>query len=259
MKQRRVEAAGNPLLVQLRRLVQSPTAYRRQGRVWVEGEHLCAAAVARGVPVPMAVATDEALAHPALSGLARAAAELVTVPAAIFARLSALGSPAAIAFVLDAPPAQAPDRALPSLVLDGVQDAGNVGSLLRSASALGVRQVLAMTGTAGLWSPKVLRAGMGAHFGLRLCEGLAPGDLEGWPAPLVATSSHAHAALHEAALPPDATWVLGHEGQGVSPALQALCAHTVRIPQPGGEESLNVAAAGAICLYETLRRRLAAR
>jgi RNA methyltransferase, TrmH family len=114
--------------------------------------------------------------------------------------------------------------------------------------------VLALQGTAGLWSPKVLRAGMGAQFGLQLAEGLGLDDLDALAVPLVATSSHAPQALGQARLPSPCAWVFGHEGQGVAPALLARCALTVRIPQPGGEESLNVAAAAAICLYESTRR-----
>jgi RNA methyltransferase, TrmH family len=141
-----------------------------------------------------------------------------------------------------------------SVVLDRLQDAGNVGSILRSAAAFGVAQVLALKGTAGLWSPKVLRAGMGAHFGLRLIEGLQVEDLAGLTVPLLATSSHASHRLGQDPLPWPCAWVLGHEGQGVSAALMARCRHTVAIPQPGGEESLNVAAAAAICLYASCGR-----
>ena len=145
---------------------------------------------------------------------------------------------------------------VPALVLDRLQDPGNVGSLLRTAAALGFGQVLSLRGTVALWSPKVLRAGMGAHTGLSLCEGLEPTALDGLALPLVATSSHSAAPLHTADLPWPLAWVLGHEGQGVSPAVAQRCGLTVSIPQPGGQESLNVAAAGAICLYESVRRRL---
>ncbi len=249
-----VSARDNPLLLRLRRQLRSPGGYRRTGQIWVEGDHLCRAALARGVPVPLAVATEVMLADAAQSALLAAARELVIVPPALFSGLSGLESPAAIAYVLDLPEPAALQPDVATLVLDGLQDAGNVGSVLRSASALGVRQVLALKGTAALWSPKVLRAGMGAHFGLHLLEGLAPEALDALRVPLVATSSHAAATLAQADLPAPCAWVLGHEGQGVSPALMARCAMTVRIPQPGGEESLNVAAAAAICLYESARR-----
>lgn len=255
MTTRGITSRDNPLLVRLRKMAQTPAGYRRQGQVWVEGDHLCRAALARGVSVPVAVATEAATADPSLAGLLAAAAEVVIVPAALFAGFSGLESPAALGFLLDLPPPQPPLAGVPTVVLDGVQDAGNVGSVLRSASALGVVQVLALQGTAALWSPKVLRAGMGAHFNLRLAEGLTAQALDALAVPMVATSSHAADVLPHAALPSPCAWVFGHEGQGVSAALMQRCALTVCIPQPGGEESLNVAAAAAICLYESARRQ----
>ena len=111
--------------------------------------------------------------------------------------------------------------------------------------------MLALKGTAALWSPKVVRAGMGAHFAMQLIEGLSDDDLAVLQVPLLATSSHQGLVLGQSPLPWPCAWVMGHEGQGVSEALMARCSHTVRIPQPGGEESLNVAAAAAICLYST--------
>jgi TrmH family RNA methyltransferase len=120
---------------------------------------------------------------------------------------------------------------------------------LRSAAAFGFTQVIALRETAALWSPKVLRAGMGAHFGLTLLEAVEVDALESLRVPLLVTSSHAGELIQAARLPFPCAWVLGHEGQGVSPALLARAALQVRIGQPGGEESLNVAAAAAICLH----------
>jgi RNA methyltransferase, TrmH family len=250
-----IHARDNPLLRRLRRLVQAPTGYRQAGQVWVEGDHLCRAALARGVAVPLAIGTPEAFAAPTLAPLLAAAREQVRVAPALFAGLSELPSPAAMAFVLDLPPRPAIDPQAATVVLDRLQDAGNVGSVLRSASAFGFRQVIALAGTAALWSPKVLRAGMGAHFGLALIESAAPEDLAALRVPLLATSSHATRTLAQQRLPWPCGWVLGHEGQGVDPAVQARCALTLAIPQPGGEESLNVAAAAAVCLYESARGR----
>ena len=138
---------------------------------------------------------------------------------------------------------------VPSVVLDRVQDAGNVGSILRSASAFGFRQVIALKGTAALWSQKVLRAGMGAHFALHLVEGVEADALAQLQVPLLVTSSHRGDLIHRAHLPWPCAWAMGHEGQGVGPAVEALAAQSVRIAQPGGEESLNVGAAAAICLH----------
>ncbi|HEY8977909.1 MAG TPA: RNA methyltransferase, partial [Burkholderiaceae bacterium] len=142
----------------------------------------------------------------------------------------------------------------PTVILDGLQDAGNVGTILRSAAALGFRQILALKGTAALWSPKVLRAGMGAHFGLALVEGAAIEDVATLGLPVVGTHLRDARWLHETALPRPLAWVFGHEGQGMSDAVTAACTLRVRIAQPGGEESLNVAAAAAMCLYESARQ-----
>ena len=144
----------------------------------------------------------------------------------------------------------------PTVVLDRLQDAGNVGTLLRSAAAFGCTQVIALKGTAALWSPKVLRAGMGAHFSLTLVEAIEPDELDAIEVPLLATSSHAATSLHCATLPWPCAWVFGHEGQGIDEAVLRRCMQIMRIEQPGGEESLNVASAGAICLWESARRRL---
>jgi RNA methyltransferase, TrmH family len=244
-----VTARDNPLLVRLRRLQRSGTAYRKSGEVWIEGEHLCSASRARHHEPLQALISESAYARPALRDLAHAAPRVVCVSDTLFADVSELPSPAGIGFVLALPAVPALRSDAASVVLDRVQDAGNVGSMLRSASALGFKQVLALEGTAGLWSPKVLRAGMGAHFALDLIEGLGVDDLQALRVPLLAASAHATQTLHATALPFPCAWVFGHEGQGIDDALAVRCRLTLRIPQPGGEESLNVAAAAAICLY----------
>lgn len=249
----RISSRDNPLLLRLRRLAQDGAAYRRTGQVWLEGEHLCQALRASGRAAVQAVVSEAAWDLPALRELAGWAPKVVVVPGALFAGFSALDSPAGIGFVLDVPATLAITPDMPTVVLDRVQDPGNVGSILRSAAAFGVRQVLALSGTAALWSAKVLRAGMGAHFALQLVEGLDECALDGLALPLLATSSHQGALLHQAALPWPCAWVMGHEGQGVSSSLLARCALQLRIAQPGGEESLNVAAAAAVCLYESRR------
>jgi RNA methyltransferase, TrmH family len=248
-----ITSRDNPLLVQLRRLQQDGTAYRKSGQVWLEGAHLCAALRTRGGVAAQAVISASAYDVPSLRTLATHAAKVVTLPDALFNTVSGLPSPAGIGYVMDLPAQPPVDATVTTLVLDRVQDAGNVGSMLRSAAAFGVKQVLAIKGTAALWSPKVLRAGMGAHFALRLIEGLDEDHLATLQLPLVATSSHSGTLLPQAPLPSPCAWVMGHEGQGVSASLLQRCALQVRIPQPGGEESLNVAAAAAICLYESQR------
>ncbi|WP_372658105.1 TrmH family RNA methyltransferase [Hydrogenophaga sp.] len=243
-----ITSRDNPLLKRLRLLAQDSTAYRKAGQVWLEGDHLCRALLATGRKPATTVFTASgwASAPPELRG---ASEHQVLIPDALMAGISALESPAGVGFVWDLPVQAVLQDGLPSVVLDRLQDVGNVGSILRSAAAMGYRQVLALKGTAALWAPKVVRAGMGAHFGLHLVEGLTPDDLAAWSVPLIVTSSHQGDWLHQARLPWPCAWVLGHEGQGVSEALQARASVSVRIAQPGGEESLNVAAAAAICLH----------
>ena len=291
-----IQSRENPLFKQLKRLVQESGAYRKQGRVWVEGEHLCSAARLRGwrpevvvyaesvwraqaphpslspkgrgrsavpdfLPLPLGEGRGEGSqldTHhefikqnrpPAPTHQASEAIKTVVIADALWREFTALESPAGMGYVLVLPEAPALQSDAPTVVLDRVQDAGNVGSILRSAAAFGFTQIAAIKGTALLWSPKVLRAGMGAHFALRLVEGLDEAALDALKLPLLATNPHEGDWLHRTELPWPCGWLMGHEGQGVSKALQQRAARQIRIAQPGGEESLNVAAAAAICLH----------
>ena len=243
-----IASRDNPLLKELRKLAQGNTAYRKTGRFWVEGDHLCSAALLRGLRPTIAVFAESCWSQ-AAAQFGSAAPKNVVVPDALFSEISGLESPAKMGFVLDLQPAAAIDPHAPTVILDRVQDAGNVGSILRSAAAFGFKQVIALQETAALWSPKVLRAGMGAHFGLLLHEGVQEPELDALQVPLVVTSSHQGSFIQDLRLPFPCAWVLGHEGQGVRQSLLARAQVHVRIGQPGGEESLNVAAAAAICLH----------
>ena len=143
------------------------------------------------------------------------------------------------------------------VILDRIQDAGNVGSILRTAAAAGFTQVIALSGCAHLWSTKVLRAGMGAHRLLDLYEGWSNQQvLSAVTAPLLAATGDAEQdlfALKKVLLHPIA-WVLGSEWHGVSEDLMAQ-AKGVSIPIDPRVESLNVSTAAAVCLFETIRVR----
>jgi TrmH family RNA methyltransferase len=247
-----ITSRDNPWLKALRRLAQDNQAYRQQGEVWLEGEHLVDAVVRHGVAVRVLVCAESRWPQlpPHWQSLGQ---RQVVLPDALFKAISGLESPAPMGILMALPAAPKVQGDSATVVLDRLQDAGNVGAILRSAAALGFAQVLALRGTAALWSPKVLRAGMGAHLALRLVEGLQPEDLQALSIPLLATSSHQGPFLHELSgskrLPHPAAWLFGHEGQGVSAPLLAQASLTVRIAQPGGQESLNVAAAAAICLH----------
>jgi len=243
-----IHSRDNSFVKELRKLSQDSTAYRKQGRVWLEGDHLCRAALARGLRPQIAVFAESFWPQVPAEWV-QAAGKVVVLADALFADISGLESPARMGYLLEWLPGQAPQPGLATVVLDRVQDAGNVGSILRSAAAFGFLQVVALKGTAALWSQKVLRAGMGAHFGLHLVESVGVDALDALQVPLIVTSSHQGALIQHTQLPWPCAWAMGHEGQGVGPAVEALAALQVRIGQPGGEESLNVAAAAAICLH----------
>jgi len=247
-----ITSKDNTFLKDLRRLSQDSGAYRKQGRYWAEGDHLCRAALTRGVKPAMGVYMESFWPLAPAEWVASAIKNIV-IPDAFFKDISGLESPARMGFVFDLSEATALQTRASSVILDRVQDAGNVGAILRCASAFGFKQVIALKGTAALWSPKVLRAGMGAHWGLQLIEGVGLADLASLAVPILVTSSHRgsflHTALQDKQLPSPCAWALGHEGQGVSAELEALASLHVRIAQPGGEESLNVASAAAICLH----------
>ncbi|WP_280190566.1 TrmH family RNA methyltransferase [Delftia sp. PS-11] len=243
-----IQSRDNALVKDLRRLAQDSAAYRRQGRVWLEGDHLCRAALARGLQPAMAVVAESFWTQVPMEWLA-GAGKVVVLADALFAEVSGLESPARIGFLMDWSAGESIRPGVATVILDRVQDAGNVGSILRSAAAFGFGQIVALKGTAALWSQKVLRAGMGAHFGLRLIESASADDLDALALPLIVTSSHQGELVQHAQLPWPCAWAMGHEGQGVGEALMRKAALHVRIGQPGGEESLNVAAAAAICLH----------
>lgn len=247
-----INSRDNPLIKDLRRLASDATAYRRLGSYWIEGDHLCRAAVDKGLVPKIAVFSESfwASGHVQWSGFAT---KNIVIPDPLFDDLSGLGSASGLGFLVNLPIHQKVHPHIASVILDRLQDAGNVGSVLRSAAAFGFSQVIALKGSAALFSPKVLRAGMGAHFGLTLIESAEPEVLSALQMPLVVTSSHSGEFLNEVAfsgrLPDPCAWVLGHEGQGIDSTLVGRAGLCVRIAQPGGEESLNVAAAAAICLY----------
>ena len=243
-----IASRDNPWAKQCRALAQESVAYRKTGTVWLEGDHLCQALLARGHRPLTVVVTAS---HPAVADGWMLPAEVrrVVVPDALMAWISGLPSPPKVACVARLPGDPVIRPGVPTVVLDRLQDPGNLGSILRTAAAMGFAQVVALKGSAALWAPKVVRAGMGAHFALHLVEGQASASLDAIQVPLLATSSHDGCWLHEATLPWPCAWVMGHEGQGVSPELLHRAAVRVRIAQPGGEESLNVAAAAAICLH----------
>ena len=248
---------SNPWLKSLRHLIRDNQAYKQQGLVWLEGDHLVAAVV-RHHAIVEALVCAQSYWPSVPSAWVSLGRRQVLLPDALFKSISGLESAARIGVVLNKPTCPELNPSLASVILDRVQDAGNVGSILRSAAAMGFTQILALHGTAGLWSPKVLRAAVGAHLSLQLHEDLCVDDLDALDIPILCTSSHQGQYLHEfdqsQPLPNTVAWAFGHEGQGLGPQVRQRAARHIRIAQPNGQESLNVAAAAAVCLHASAVR-----
>ena len=178
---------------------------------------------------------------------------------ALMAGASTLDSPAFMMAIVPTPIADAiPGDADVMLALEDVQDPGNIGSMLRSAAAAGVRYVALSKTCAFAWAPKVLRAAQGAHFSLNISEGVDLAEFvsqfQGQSLALVAETQTAK-PLFDMNLRAPTIFLIGNEGAGLSKALMNSATHRVTIPMPGKIESLNAAAAGAICLFELVRQR----
>lgn len=208
--------------------------------------------------------TDAAAGSPPIAASASAGlatARWLVLDDGLFDALDILPSPVPVLALVDAPAPALPERLAGAdvVILDRVQDPGNVGAIIRTAAAAGIRTLLATTGTAACWSPKVLRAGMGGHFVLDIHEGIAPDALPALLAvPLAGTVLDGGQPLYGQDLRPPLAWVFGNEGEGIDPHLLPHLGVRLTIPQASGVESLNVAAAAAVCLFEQRRQRLAA-
>lgn len=254
-----VTSRDNALFKHLKALIGSTHQRRKAGQSVLDGVHLGQAYVAAlGQPVNCIVSErhyDHAEVRPLLERID--AERLVVLADALFAQIATVANGIDLLFVIETPQGHLPQVIdTDCVILDGVQDAGNVGSILRSAAAAGVPHAFLTTGCAFAWSIKTLRAGMGANFHLNIVEHCTLDMLVArLRVPLLATSSHADATVFDTDLRAPVGWVVGNEGAGVSPEWMRRVSRTVGIPQPGGLESLNVAAATAVCLFEAVRQR----
>ncbi|WP_454721247.1 MULTISPECIES: TrmH family RNA methyltransferase [Cupriavidus] len=254
-----VTSRENALFKHLKALTTSTHARRKAGQSVLDGVHLAQAYLAAlGQPVQCVVSErhyDHAEVAPLLAQVA--SERVVLLSDTLFEQVAGVVNGIDLMLVIETPSGHLPSRIdTDCIILDGVQDAGNVGSILRSAAAAGIGHAFLVTGSAFAWSSKTLRAAMGANFHLNIVEHctfdmLAPR----LAVPLLATSSHAQADVFDTDLRMPVGWVVGNEGSGVSREWMARVDRTVGIPQPGGLESLNVAAATAICLFEAVRQR----
>lgn len=261
---REITSRDNPHFKALKKLASSARERRKCQQTLLEGMHLltayCAAEGRAGQMPQEVIVSARGLQKPEIADWLQAHTDVKTLmlPDALHDELAATETPSGVLACIATPePESAPLLTVNTLILDGIQDPGNVGTLLRTAAAAGFRQVLLSEDCAAVWSPKVLRSGQGAHFVLDCHEGV---DLAvfmtRFQGTTLVTALDGAISLYEAQWETPVAWVLGSEGQGVRPALQQLARQRIKIPMPGQVESLNVGAAAAVCLFETLRRQL---
>lgn len=256
-----ISSSTNPTYRAWLKLATQPREVRSTGRTLAEGAHLVQAALEAECSLDAAIVrgSDHLTAgwagEPWLARLAARGVPLFALAPSLYDALGLVEHGIGLAVVLRVPPTSTAAVTGDVMYLDGIQDPGNAGALLRVAAAAGVRHVLAGSGTVALWAPKVMRSAQGAHFALDLREQVSVPALRAMPVHWIGTVVADSASLWHVELPPEPVgWMLGAEGQGASAEALAICAQRVRIPLAPGVESLNVATAAAVCLFERRRR-----
>ncbi|MFL5521759.1 MAG: TrmH family RNA methyltransferase [Gemmatimonadales bacterium] len=241
------------------KLASSAGERRKRGLTVLDGAHLVGAFVDARHKVESVMVSRSALEREEVARIvSRVPASAVTVLAdKLFGALSTVDSATGILAAVPAPVGTAipPDADL-VLLLEDVQDPGNVGTLMRSATAAGARHMGLSPGCAFAWSLKTVRAGMGAHFALNIVEGFdIAGFLDTYRGTSVALAGGTARSLYELDLRAPVAFVVGNEGAGLSAAIRARAKVAARIPMPGTAESLNAAVAGSLAIFEALRQR----
>lgn len=250
-----LSSRDNPRVKHWSKLVRDPRYRRQKKRALVEGPHLVAAYLAQGLTPLAVLATEDGLDDGEIKRLiAQARLKPVVLSARLFGAVVDAENPPGLAAEIPIC-AAIPERSLHTVFLERVQDPSNVGAIMRSAAAFGAGSIVLDRGCADPWSPKALRAGMGGHFQLKIIEAQdLSAQLERFAGKLVCTVPRGGTPLQEADLAGPLGWIFGGEGQGVSAATARHATLRVTIPMAPGAESLNVAAAAAVCLYQAFSR-----
>lgn len=248
-----IRSRDNPRVKRWAKLATDSGFRRKEGRVLIEGPHLVAEALQAGLK-PLALIVSESGTKKREVRSLIGEREAVVLGDRIFGVVADAETPPGIAAEIAIPrPRDASSGA--AVFLEGIQDPANVGAILRCAAAFGVGEVFLDAACADPWSPKVLRAAMGGHFKLALRQVIdLAKTLEEFQGAAVCTVSSGGTPLEDLELRGRIGWIFGSEGRGVSPALAAKARIRGTIPMAAGSESLNVAAAAAICLYEGYSR-----
>jgi TrmH family RNA methyltransferase len=254
-----IQSRDNPQVKALTRLAGSSRERRKTGTTLLEGERLVRAYWDSGGVAETILASESAFAKPEIRALvesAPAGARLVLADP-LLERMSQLVSAAGVAAAVRTPrPGPVPQTLPNCLLLENIQDPGNLGSILRTAVAAGIQHVFLSRDSVFAWAPKVVRAGMGAHFSLSIFEEIDVCEVaRAFRGAIIAMEPRAMASLYDLDLRGPVAWAFGNEGAGLSENIGRIATHRVHIPMPGAAESLNVAAAAAICLFEQIRQQ----
>lgn len=254
-----ISSRQNSLVKQLKRWADSKRERTESGKTLAEGLHLLQMQISTGKLPELVVLAERCMNDPAVLTVLDlcGACRRVALVDAIFDQIAPTDSPSGLLFVSSQTALnESVDVTSDVLVLDRVQDPGNVGSLIRTAVAAGVRQVVLSEGCADAWSPRCLRAGQGAQWLAKIYADVSLRSFVAeFPGAIAATVLAQGRSLYEQDLSAATAWLFGNEGQGLDPQLATLATHRVTIPMPGGMESLNVNAAAAVCLFEQVRQR----
>lgn len=258
---KKITSRDNATFKHLRLLAQSSRERRKQGKTVLDGIHLVSAWLERFGPPELLVVSESGMQQPEIRDWLATHPQVVPymLGDTLFKEVSPVDTPAGILALISIPhPPQKAAVQSSCVLLEAIQDAGNLGSILRTSAAAGIADIFLSPGCAQAWSPRVLRAAMGAHFQLRIHEHAAlDAVIGGFGGNSVSATLDAATALYDTDLTGPIAWVFGNEGSGLTPATAAATRQAVRIPMPGKMESLNVAAAAAICLFEEVRQKSA--
>ncbi|MGB8337559.1 MAG: RNA methyltransferase [Burkholderiales bacterium] len=254
---KKITSRDNTLYKTLHKLASSTRERKKLGLSLLDGVHLIEMYQTQyGAPKTLLL-SESGEKHIEIAALIKksGAAELILLPDAMFADISPVDTPLGILALIDTPKPQPARDVDFCVMLEAIQDPGNLGAILRSAAAAGVAHVFLSSHCAFPWSPKVIRAGMGAHFLLSIHEGA---DLmhiaQNFKGKVLAMRMAAKQSIYQTDLRGPIALLIGNEGAGLSAELQQAATTQVSIPMPGKMESLNAAAAAAICLFERLRQ-----
>lgn len=246
-----ISSKDNARVKRWAKLVRDSGLRRDERRAMVEGPHLVAEALQAKLKPLALLVSESALARDEIQKLL-AKREPVVLSDPVFRSIADAKNPPGIAAEIAIPQIEAKGDCV---FLEGVQDPSNVGAIIRTAAAFGVGAVVLDRGCADAWSPKTLRAGMGGHFRLAIRQVASlEKEFDGFSGTLVCTVPANGIALREAALRGRVGWIFGAEGTGLSEPTLQRAELRLTVPMAGGTQSLNVAAAAAICLYEAFSR-----